>query len=98
MKKLIKKIKTSCNISWLKLVNKVLFEWFFIRLTKHQEKRIEDFKLSGFDLMSDGNIGSRGVGETKTYQWYSLQYWIIPLTGWKNDFVYLRTKNQNLLN
>ena len=76
----------------LGLVNKLLFQWFFVRLTRCQEKRIENYTLHSFDLMSDGNFASRGVGETKTYQWYSFQYWILPLTGWKSDFVYLNKK------
>ncbi len=59
------------SVSWLGLLNKLLFQWFFVRLTRCQE---------------------RGVGETKTYQWYSFQYWILPLTGWKSDFVYLNKK------
>lgn len=80
------------SVSWLGLSNKLLFQWFFVRLTRCQEKRIENYILHSFDLMNDGNIASRGVGETKTYQWYSIQYLILPLTGWKNDFVYLNKK------
>ncbi len=77
------------NISWLGLANRLLFQWGFIRLTRCQEKRIENYTLHSFDLMDNGNIASRGVGKTKTYQWYSFQYWILPLTGWKNNFIYL---------
>lgn len=80
------------SVSWLGLVNKLLFQWFFVRLTKCKEKRIEKYTLHSFDLMSDGNMESRGIGETKTYEWYSFQYWILPLTGWKSDFVYLNKK------
>ena len=80
------------SVSWLGLLNKLLFQWFFVRLTRCQEKRIENYTLHSFDLMSDGNIASRGVDETKTYQWYSFQYLILPLTGWKSDFVYLNKK------
>ena len=42
-----------------------------------------------FDLMPDGSVASRGEGNVNTYQWYSIQYWVKPLTGWNNDFVYL---------
>jgi hypothetical protein len=80
------------SVSWLGMLNKLLFQWFFVRLTRCQEKRIENYTLHSFDLMIDGNMSSRGVGETKTYQWYSFQYWILPLTGWKSDFVYLNKK------
>jgi hypothetical protein len=68
------------SVSWLGLANKLLFQWFFIRLKRCQERRIENYTLHSFNLISDGNISSRGVGETKTYQWYSFQYWILPLT------------------
>jgi hypothetical protein len=78
-----------CNISWLGLVNKLLFQWLFIRLTRCQEKRIENYTLHSFDIMRDGNLASRGAGETKTYQWYSFQFWILPLTGWNSNFIYL---------
>jgi hypothetical protein len=80
------------RVSWLGLINKLLFQWFFIRLTRCQEKLIENYTLHSFDLMIDGNISSKGVGKIKTYQWYSFQYWILPLTGWKSDFIYLNKK------
>lgn len=76
-------------MSILKAVNVFFFQWFFVRLTKCQEKRIENYNLHSFNLMNNGNISSRGVGETKTYQWYSFQYWILPCTGWKNKFIFL---------
>jgi hypothetical protein len=79
-------------MSKLKAVNVFFFQWFFVRLTKCTEKRIENYTLHSFDLMSDGNMASRGTGETKTYQWYSFQYWILPCTGWWSDFIYLNKK------
>jgi hypothetical protein len=26
-------------------------------------------------------------------QWYSIQYWILPFTGWQTDFIYLGNKS-----
>lgn len=42
------------------------------------------------------NLKSRGIGETKNYQWYSFQYWILPLSGWGSDFICLN-KNPKFL-
>ena len=49
----------------LGLTNRILLQWFFIRLTKH----IVDKKY-----------------------WYSIQYWIVPISGWNTDFIYLNKK------
>ncbi len=76
----------------LKAANVFLFQWFFIRLTKCSENRIENYTVQSYDLMSDGNISSRGTGKTKTYQWYAFQFWILPCTGWKTNFIYLNKK------
>jgi len=73
----------------LKTINIFFFQWFFVRLTKCSEKRITNYKLISFDLMPDNSIGSRGVGQIKHFQWYCIQYWILPLTGWKTDFIFL---------
>lgn len=79
--------------SWLEFFNKLFFQFFFIRLTKCQQKRIENYKIKSFDLMSDGSFSPQGVvGESKIYQWYSIQYWVLPLTGWKHDFIFLNKK------
>lgn len=88
----MKKIK----ISWLGLLNIIIFQWFFVRLTKCQEKVVEEYIIQSFDMMIDGSFASRGTGKSTTYQWYSLQYWILPLTGWKSDFVYL-SKSPNFV-
>ena len=80
-----KKRKFSC----LGLVNKLLFQWLFVRLTKHQEKVITKYNLHSVDV----SIGIRGFTEDiVTYQWYSIQYWVLPLTGWKTDYIYLNKK------
>lgn len=77
------------KFSWLKLVNMVFLQWLFIRLTKCSENRIVHLKVNSFDLMSDGNFSLRGQGDTKTYQWFAIQYWILPLSGWGNKFKFI---------
>lgn len=76
----------------LKAINVFLLQWFCIRLTKHKESRIENFKVHSVDLMPNGSISSRGTGETVDYEWYSIQYWIVPLTGWRTDYIFLNKK------
>jgi len=76
----------------LKAANVFFFQWFCIRLTRCLDSRVENYQATSYDLMPDGNIGSRGTGKTVTYQWYSLQFWIVPCTGWWSDFVYLNKK------
>ena len=73
----------------LKFVNKFIFQWFCIRLTKCSEKVIENPEPSCFtySITTDGNTKN-----TVTYNWYSIQYWIKPCTGWTDDFVYLNKK------
>ena len=80
----------------LKAVNLFFFQWFFVRLTKCTEGRIEEYTLHSLDLMADGSMTSRGTGETKTYQWYSLQFWILPCTGWNNNLIYLNKKPKSI--
>lgn len=77
---------------WLKTINVFFFQWLFIRLAKVQEKRIEDYRIISYDLMPDGNMSSRGIGKTITYQHYQFIYWISPLSGWWDDFIYLGKK------
>jgi hypothetical protein len=80
------------KISWLGLVNRIIFQWFFVRLTKHQMRKVTDYNLQSYDIMPDGEISSRGVGEVKIYQWWSFQYWVLPLSGWSTDYKYLNGK------
>lgn len=73
----------------LKALNVFLLQWLFVRLTKCQETVVSDFTLLGYDSLPNGNVSSKGVAIKKTYQWYSLQMWILPCTGWWSDFIYL---------
>jgi hypothetical protein len=54
---------------------------FFIRIVKNEDKIIDDYKVISFDYLSDGNIGSRGYGNIKAYEYYSIQGFIIPFTN-----------------
>lgn len=79
-------------MSLLGLSNRIIFQWFCVRLTKHQEERIESFNFASIDLIDNGSFASRGTGKTVKYQWYSIQYWIVPTTGWNSDYKYINGK------
>ena len=74
---------------WLKFINVVFLQWFFVRLTKNSEKVITEYKIHSLDMMADGQIGSRGVGKTENRYWYSIQGFIVPCTGWWIDFKFV---------
>ena len=73
----------------LKFVNKFIFQWFFIRLTRHIQTKITDYNLVGFDVLLNNNgLSSQGVGslsKTST-EWFSIQGFIVPNTGWNTDY------------
>lgn len=73
----------------MKLLNILVLQWFFVRLTKCQEKVIKEYKVLSYDYMPDGSISSRGHGITVKNEWYSIQYFILPLTGWWSKFIFL---------
>jgi len=75
-------------MSLLKFVNVLFFQWFFVRLTKCLDHRVESINIQSYDLTLNG-VTSRGTGDVKTYSWYSIQYWILPCTGWWSRFIYL---------
>lgn len=82
-------MKNKFPFSWLRLVNLLVFQWFFIRLTKCEEKIVREYIIESFDSMPNGSMASRGSGKIIIYNWYAFQYWILPLTGWKGKFIYL---------
>jgi len=71
---------------------------FFIRIVKNEEKLIDNYQLMSFDIMLDGNIGSRGYGNIKTYRWYSIEGFIIPFTNIHLNKQFLfKITNKNLI-
>jgi hypothetical protein len=72
----------------LKLTNYFL-QFLFVRLTRCSEKVASNVNVQSFDVMSDGNISMRSNGDVTTYEWFSLQFFIIPFTGWGKPFKYL---------
>lgn len=81
-------------MSKLKFINVFLLQWFFVRLTRCQERVVTEFDMYEISLMPDGSFAPGGRAKYKTYQWYSIQYWIIPCTGWWSDFKYVGGKHK----
>lgn len=53
---------------------------------------IMKYDIDSFDIVAGGGIATRGTGMGNTYQWYSLQLWILPCTGWRGNFIYLNNE------
>jgi hypothetical protein len=75
----------------LKLVNVIFLQWFFIRLTRCESKLIEKFEPHSVSIMPGGGASLAGiVTGYKKLQWYSIQGFIVPCTGWCGSFKYLK--------
>jgi hypothetical protein len=77
----------------LRFINVFFLQWFFIRLTLCQQNIIVGAELDSVSVLNDGSHGFafRYAG-IKVQYWYSIQGWVVPLTGWKNDFRYVGKK------
>lgn len=65
----------------MKILN-IFIQIFFIRLKKTEIKEVTEYKLLSYDLMSDGNISSRGQGKVITKYRYVLQF-MLPFTNYR---------------
>lgn len=77
----------------LGFINIFLLQWFFIRLAKHTDKIIDGFEPTSFSPFGglQGNITA-----SRTIQWYSIMWSVLPLTGWWSDYIYLTKKAKHL--
>lgn len=67
-----------------------LLQVFFVRLTRHQIHVIDKMNVTEASMCLDGSIGIGGNILASHYeQWYSIQYWILPFTGWNTEFKYI---------
>ena len=79
-------------MTWLKAINVFILQWFFVRLTRHSEKLITQFTLKEISVIHNGGLGFGGSGKIETHQWYSIQYWVLPCTGWWSDYILLNKR------
>ena len=68
-------------MSNLGLVNRLFFQFLFVRLTKNQETKMINYQPVSYDLTPNG-VAARGYGDIETTEWYSIQYWILPFSEW----------------
>lgn len=77
----------------MKYVN-YFIQVFFIRLTRCEQRVITEFKLDSISYR--GSVS----GEIKNYRdefWYSIQYWIIPFSGWSGEFKFIGNGKANFV-
>lgn len=81
-------------MSWLKFVNVFFFQWFFIRLARctGTAKRISDIKF-GWDnsQLDTGDSEIRVYYTQKAYRYYGIYGFVLPLTGWYNNYINIGT-------
>lgn len=73
----------------IEFLNKFIFQFLFFRLTRCEKRVVASYSLHSFDVMINGNVVGRGVGKVDTYEWYSIQYFIKPFSGWNSQFIFL---------
>lgn len=77
----------------LYFINRFVLQWFFIRLTRNEERVIKKIRLVEFSQMLDGSFSmwvDYDEKDVDVMEWFSIQYWVIPRTGWETDFKYLK--------
>lgn len=74
----------------LKFLNVFFFQWFFVRLTKNTRMGIRSQTAIVIDSL-DKFKKVYADGPRELY-WYSIQYFILPCTGWWSKFIYLNGK------
>lgn len=72
-------IKKMTRMSKLEIINKILLQWFFVRLTRCSDNLIIEYDLYGL----------KKIHGKKVRIWYSLMGWVIPTSGWNSDYKYL---------
>jgi hypothetical protein len=73
------------NWSWLGYLNFFLLQWVFIRLARYKE--INEFQFTEVSLCNEG-LSVGGIVEKSKWKFRILK-WILPLTGWWNDYKYI---------
>ena len=75
----------------MKIINILLLQWLCVRLTKCVTKY--HVEIISVNLMSDGSVSMKckdnGIHDR---HWFAIQYWILPMSGWHNDFVFINKK------
>lgn len=73
----------------LEFVNKFIFQLFFARLTRCQERIIDKVDFYETSITPDGFGWGGNVRESHIEQWYSIMFWVVPFTGWNSKFKFI---------
>ena len=73
-------------MSLLGLLNFILLQWFFIRLGRIVEINEIDIDYVTVNGVG-GNVRQKTVG-------YKILKWIVPLTGWWSDYIFVKKKRK----
>ena len=65
----------------LEFFNKFIFQIFFFRLAKCQEKKVIKVPVGGSNPYT--------ASYEQVYEWYSLMIGVIPFTGWSSNYRYV---------
>ena len=76
-------------MTFLGNLNYYLLQFLFIRLTRHQNRVITKFDIYEISITNRGPETGGKIREFHFVQYYSLMYWVVPFTGWGNDYKYL---------
>lgn len=76
-------------MSKLEILNKYLLQWCFFRLARCQEKIIEEFKLESVSVMKNNNHSMSGKCNFYILEWFSIMYFVAPLTGWDSNYRFI---------
>lgn len=72
----------------LKFIN-LFLQILFVRLTKCSELSFGELNYKSVEMLDDNNISIHSSGTSYMYEWYSLQYFVVPFTGWKSNFIFI---------
>ena len=86
------------EFTWLWFVNRWVFQFFCIRLTKNFNYEVKSFDLEQVSLVPSGGMSIGGsIRDSEVTSFWSIQYFVVPLTGWDNgQMLYLTNKPKYL--
>lgn len=82
-------------MNYQKIINRYFLQFLFCRLTRNIYWKSDNYPLTRINFLKLKGFSSAPPGTE--YNWYSLQYLILPFSGYGCDFKYL-TKGPKYFN
>lgn len=80
-------------MTWLQFVNVFFFQWFFIRLARctgaDKVNLKVDFSRPDEEAMIKNLVKVTGTYQERKWQHYGIYGFVVPCTGWWNDYIAL---------